>query len=127
MPDLTPDTFKTIPWQPPWRYVGIGEGGGYERELMQEAASGHPLHNVRAIAVGVRVDQDDVLFLLPDLSKPLAVVHFASSSSSNENSDSAAKIPHTTFYSSLDDWLTRGMAADHAGQVSGGVDPTDEE
>jgi len=119
MPDLIPDTFKTISWQPPWRYVGIGEGGGYERELMQEAAPGHPLHNARAIAVGVRVDRDDVLFLLPDLPQPLAVVHLTYSPAPDADPGSAVKVPHTTFYSSLDDWLTRGMASDHAGHVSG--------
>jgi hypothetical protein len=111
MPDLTPDTFKTIPWHQPWRYVGIGEGGGYERELMQEAGPGHPLHNVRAIAVGARIDQDDVLFLLPDGPKPLAVVHLTYSSNPPDPS-AAANVPHTTFYSSLDDWLGHGMIAD---------------
>jgi hypothetical protein len=94
---------------------------------MQEAALGHPLHDARAIAVGVRVDQDDVLFLLPDLPKPLAVVHLTYSSAPDEDADSAAKLPHTTFYVSLDDWLTRGMAPDHAGYAGGGGDPTDEE
>jgi hypothetical protein len=115
--DLTPEAFEKIPWQPPWHYVGIGEGIGYERELAQEAGPGHPLHDARAIAVGVRVDQDDVLFLLPDEPNPLAVVHLTYSPDSG---DDPAQ-PRTVFYSSLDDWLRRGMAADHADNSRGDV------
>ena len=124
MADLTPDTFKSIHWQSPWRYVGIGEGEGYERDLAQATALGHPLYNARAIAVGMRVDRDDVLFLLPDAPKPLAVVHLADSSASDE--EDSASAPRTTFYSSLDDWLSRGMAADHADYISGNSEPTDD-
>jgi len=115
--DLTPASFEQIVWQTPWRYVGIGEGTGYERELEQEVSPGHPLYDARAIAVGVRVDQDDVLFLLPDMPKPLAVVHLTYSPGSEHASPD--KVPHTTFYSSPDDWLKRGMAADHADYLSG--------
>src|SRR5689334_13175051 len=97
---LTPEAFENVPWQSPWRYVGIGEGSGYERELAQEAGPGHPLHDARAIAVGVRVDQDDVLFLLLDAPKPLAVVHLTYSPDSGNASK--ATVPHTIFYSSLD-------------------------
>jgi hypothetical protein len=123
MSQLTPESFEHIPWQTPWRYVRIGEGTGYERELAAEAGKGHPLHDARAIAVGVRVDQDDVLFLLPDAPKPLAVVHLTWASAPERNT----KFPDTTFYSSLDDWLQRGMAADHADHLTGylGSDPTD--
>src|SRR4051812_21696565 len=112
MADPTPESFENVPWQSPWRYVGIGEGIGYERELAQEAGPGHPLHEARAIAVGVRVDQDDVLILLPDAPKPLAVVHLTYSPDSS-NTSKATMAP-TIFYSSLDDWIHRGMAADHA-------------
>lgn len=117
MPDLTPETFENIPWQPPWRYVRIGEGTGYERELAQETGPGHALYNARAIAVGVRVDLDDVLFLLPDSTKPLAVAHLTYTSGSGNASPE--RVPHTIFYSSLDDWLQRGMAADHADYLRG--------
>ena len=118
MSALTAESFEEIPWQAPWRYVRIGEGTGYERELAAEAGKSHPLHNARAIAVGVRVDQDDVLFLLPDAPKPLAVVHLTWASAPERN----PKFPDTTFYSSLDDWLQRDMAADHADYLSGGMD-----
>jgi len=117
--NLTPDSFKDIPWQSPWRYVGIGEGTGYERELANEAGPGHPLYNARAIAVGARVDQDDVLYLLPDAPKPLAVAHLTYHPTTDDDPNSAAKVPHTTFYSSLDDWLSHGLAADHAEFVGG--------
>jgi hypothetical protein len=123
--DLTPESFEKLPWQSPWRYVGVGEGTGYERELEQEVSPGHPLYDARAIAVGVRVDQDDVLFLLPDMPKPLAVAHLTYSPASDD--DSPTKVPHTTFYSSLDDWLERGMAADHADYLTGEPEVEDNE
>jgi hypothetical protein len=123
MSELTPESFEHIPWQAPWRYVRIGEGTGYEGELATEACEGHPLHKVRAIAVGVRVDRDDVLFLLPDAPKPLAVVHFTRASAPEGNS----RFPYTAFYSSLDDWLRRGMAADHAHYLNGTVPENEDE
>jgi hypothetical protein len=116
---ITPDTFKTVPWQTPWRYAGIGEGGGYERELDKEVGPGHPLYNARTIAVGARVDQDDVLFLVPDAPKPLAVAHLTWHPVSPGDPNYSADLPHTIFYSSLDDWLSRGMAADHAEFIRG--------
>lgn len=123
---LTPETFQSIAWQSPWRYVGIGEGGGYERELDHEAGPGHPLDNARAIAVGARVDQDDVLFLLPDASTPLAVVHLTYRPTPDDP-DLAARMPRTTFYSSLGDWLALGMAADHAEFIRGGAESDSDE
>ena len=125
MADLTPESLQQLAWQSPWRYVGIGEGTGYERELAQEASPGHLLHDARAIAVGARVDQDDVLFLLPDMPKPLAVVHLTYSPASDDATPT--KVPHTTFYSSLDDWLQRGMAADHADYLRGDTDTENDE
>ena len=123
MSELTPESFEHIPWQAPWRYVRIGEGTGYESDLAAEAGKGHPLHEARAIAVGVRVDRDDVLFLLPDAPKPLAVVHFTRASAPEGNS----RFPNTTFYSSLDDWLRRGMAADHAHYFNGDAPENEDE
>ena len=122
MSQLTPESFEHIPWQTPWRYVRIGEGTGYERELATEVGKEHSLHDARVIAVGVRIDQDDVLFLLPDAPKPLAVVHLTWASASERN----PKFPDTTFYSSLDDWLQRGMTADHGDYVSGDVAESDD-
>ena len=124
MAELTPENFEHIAWQSPWRFVRIGEGTGYERELAQEAGPGHPLHDARAIAVGVRVDQDEVLFLLPYMPKPLAVVHLTYPSGSGDASPE--KVPHTVFYASLDDWLQRGMAADHTDYLSGNLDTADD-
>jgi hypothetical protein len=115
MAELTPESMRDLPWSPPWRYVGLGEGGYYELELAQEARSGHPLYDARAIAVGARVDRDDVLFLLPNAPKPLAVVHLTykadQETDEDEQEDTAATLPRTTFYLSLDDWLNRGMNA----------------
>ena len=80
-----PNPLSTSSRQAPWRYVSIGEGTGYESDSAAEADKGHPLHEARAIAVGVPVDQDDVLFLLPDAPKLLAVVRLTGASAPEPN------------------------------------------
>jgi hypothetical protein len=62
--------FQEIDWSEPW-YFGLS---GLEQELNREVSSQHPLWQVEALAVGRRIDNDDVLFLLSDYQPPLAVV-----------------------------------------------------
>jgi hypothetical protein len=116
----TVEQMEQVDWQMPWRFVGIGEGSGYENALMKETAPEHPLYDKRAIAVGARVDQDDVLYLLPDEPQPLAVVHLTWAPGPPDDADERAKVPKTVFYSSLEDWLGRGMGEDRAEYLSGG-------
>jgi hypothetical protein len=115
----TVEQMEQVDWQLPWRFVGIGEGSGYENALMKETAPEHPLYAKRAIAVGARVDQDDVLYLLPDEPQPLAVVHLTWGSGHLDDPEGRAKMPWTVFYSSLEDWLERGMGADRAEYLAG--------
>jgi hypothetical protein len=115
----TVEQMEQVDWQLPWRFVGIGEGSGYENALMKETAPEHPLYDKRAIAVGARVDQDDVLYLLPDEPQPLVVVHLGWGTGHFDDPEGRKKFPWTVFYSSLEDWLERGMAADRAGYLVG--------
>ena len=102
---MTQEDLQNIRWLEPWEAAAAG----LEGELAREVSAGHPLHNVKAISVGRRIDVDDVLFFLPEHSQPLAVVHLT------WTKESSAKWPWTVFYSSVDDWIVRCMQADHDG------------
>ena len=80
-----------------------------EVELEREVGDAHPLSGRRAVSVGRRDDCDDVLFFLPDSPQPLAVVHLTWSG----RRESRPEWPHTTFYSSVEDWVERRMRPDH--------------
>jgi hypothetical protein len=94
-----------IQWLEPWHSAP----SGLESELESEISPAHPLFGHKAISVARRDDCDDVLFFLPDNNYPLAVVHLTWTG----KRESSAESPHTTFYSSLDDWVERGMKPDN--------------
>ena len=102
---MNPDDFTNLQWLEPWRPTAAG----LEAELEKEVGPAHPLFGRQAISVGRRDDRDDVLFFLPDNPYPLAVVHLTWAAI-RENSP---EWPHTTFYSSLDEWAERCMKQDH--------------
>jgi hypothetical protein len=108
---MTLDSLANILWLEPWRPAS----SGLEAELEREINPQHLLFGRKAISVGRRDDRDDVLFLLPDNPDPLAVVHLTWTGKRETN----PKWPHTTFYSSLDDWMERCMKADHLEFVGG--------
>jgi hypothetical protein len=99
------DDLAKIQWLEPWRPTS----SGLEAELEKEIGSMHPLFGRKAISVGRRDDCDDVLFFLPDNPAPLAVVHLIWTGATEMKS----QFPHTTFYSSLDDWIERCMRQDY--------------
>jgi len=66
---VTSNDLEKVDWLEPWYFFV----SGLETELIQEVTIGHPLFHVKAVAVGRRKDNDDVLFLLPDHEPPLAV------------------------------------------------------
>src|SRR5512139_3548156 len=76
-----------------------------ETELIKEDSPGHPLFGQEATSVGRRSDCDDVLFFLPGNPFPLAVVHLTWKRGREEN----PAWPHTTFYSSVEDWVEKCM------------------
>ena len=94
-----------LQWLDPWDSTP----SGLEAELEKEICSAHPLFGRKAISVGRREDCDDVLFFLPDNPSPLAVVRLTWTGKRETN----PKWPHTTFYSSLFDWVARRMMPDH--------------
>ena len=102
---VTLDDLEAVKWLEPWRAVVPG----LEVELRNETGEGHPLFQQKAISVGRRHDTDDVLFLLLDHPAPLAVVHLTWRGRPERNSS----WPHTTFYSSLQEFIDRCMTPDH--------------
>jgi hypothetical protein len=102
---VTFDDLASVKWLAPWRAVVPG----LEVELRNETGEGHPLFGQKAISVGRRRDTDDVLFLLLDHPAPLAVVHLTWTGRPERSRD----WPHTTFYSSLQEFVDRCMTSDH--------------
>lgn len=97
--------FEHLNWLEPWTWTGPG----LEEELVREVGPGHPLYQVRAVAVGRRLDNDDVLFFLPDRSPSLVVVHLTW----RRREDDPAVWPSAIFYASADEWAEQCMRPDH--------------
>lgn len=100
-----PAEIRGIDWLPPWEPTEAE----LHLELEREAGVGHPLHRRRAVAVGRRIDQDDVLFWLPDGPAYLAVVHLTWTG----KRERSPAWPFIVLYSSVEDWIVRGMRPDH--------------
>ena len=72
-----PDNIKLLV---PWRAIELAPSGrsqSLSAELEREICSGHAPHGLKAKAVAVRKDRDDVLFEVEDGAMPLAVVHLS--------------------------------------------------
>ena len=102
---VTLDDLAAVQWLEPWRAVV----SGLEVELRNEVGDVHPLYGQKAISVARRADTDNVLFLLLEHAQPLAVVHLTWTGRTERHRD----WPHTTFYSSLEDFIERCMIPDH--------------
>jgi hypothetical protein len=105
MPSDIPAELRTIQWLPPWEPTELDLAA----ELAREVGPGHPLHGRPAVAVGRRVDCDDVLFWLPDGPAALAVVHLTWTG----KRERAPQWPWVVLYGSIAEWLEKGMRADH--------------
>lgn len=56
-----------IKWKAPWRVIQFAaEIPGVQKQLDNEITSKHPLYGKGAIAIGRRIDNDDVLAMLTD-------------------------------------------------------------
>ena len=93
-------------WLDPWQ--SADNSSGLERELNLEVGPGHPLFGVPVLALGRRVDADDVLFELQDESHALACVHLTWSSTREQDT----RWPSTKFFQSWEEWAIQ-MSADH--------------
>ena len=106
--------FQQITWLDPWYAISSESSLHAEIELRREIIREHPLYGVKVKAVARREDCDDYLFFLPDNPFPLAVVHLTYQRETTPN------FPHTTFYSSLSDWIENDMKVTHLDYIEDG-------
>jgi hypothetical protein len=92
----------------PWLPVGA-QAQQLERELVSELGPSHSLKGRDMTALAVRQDCDDVLFVSTDEPPLVAVVHLTYAN----RSEGDPRWPETTFFDSVQDWIERGMKADH--------------
>src|SRR6185503_16100622 len=98
------------PWAP------VGENATrLQRELHDELGPHHILKGRDMRAVAERQDCDDVLFVSADEPPTIAVVHLTYANRPEQD----PLFPGTTFFNSIDDWIERGMQADHDDFVAG--------
>ena len=98
----------------PWRIIGSGPDqapGFHVAELEKEVCRGHVLYGVKATAVALRVDRDDVLFELSGAEKPLAVVHLT------WKKEISLLWPLTDFFESWEQWVRDEMVPAHEEQM----------
>jgi len=98
---------KGFDWVPPWQ--AVEDGSGLEAELRREVVHGHPLYGLPTVAVGRRVDCDDVLFRVDHPSRALAVVHLTW----RMRSEPDTTWPHTVLFQNWEDWIEECLKADH--------------
>lgn len=100
-----PGSLALLEWLPPWEPAEPG----LEDELTREVGSRHPLKGRKAISVGRRADNDDVLFYLPGCPALLAVVHLTWSGRRERD----PRLPSTVLYESVRAWESECMRPDH--------------
>jgi hypothetical protein len=98
------DHQNDIPWKLPWQSL-ISDY--HALELKREVSNNHPLFGQNLIAIGQRVDCDDVLFYLPQYSLKFAVVHLTWSGKKEDH-----PYPSTSFYATLEDWIEHCLLPD---------------
>ncbi len=92
----------------PWLPVG-GQALRLQQELASELGSSHCLKGREMRAVAFRQDCDDVLFVSTDDPPLVAVVHLTSTNRPEQD----PRWPETALFDSMQDWIERGMKADH--------------
>ncbi len=94
-------------WMLPWE--AATDPAPIEAELGRELVRGHVLFGRRAVCIGRRIDQDDVLFFLPDGPQPYAVVHLTWHGVKERDT----RWPSTRLFPSLAAWIGERMQPDH--------------
>jgi hypothetical protein len=107
---MAKENFKNFPWIAPWQPISEQGQEAYENELQLEVSPGHPLHGVRARAIGRTSNTDDVLFALEDHLALFAVVHLTYVG----RPEHSPKWPTVVLYQDLDQWVMEGMLQDAA-------------
>ena len=105
MRDTLPEQLRNLAWLLPWEPTNADLAA----ELSREVGSAHVLAGRPAVAVARRVDQDDVLFWLPEGPAMLATVHLTYA-----GRERSANWPSAQLYSSADEWIEFRMRVDHA-------------
>jgi hypothetical protein len=93
----------------PWEAVDVTVATALVEQLRREVTGGHPLHGRDAVAVALRIDNDDVLFTFPDGPEACAVVHLTYAGASRLHRE----YPSTVFYSTVEEWVDECMVRDH--------------
>ena len=110
-----PQEVADIPWRSPWSPVAAPQ---FAARLATEAGPRHVLSGRPVIAVGRRMDTDDVLFYLPKGPAMLAVVHLTWSTRTPEPDP---RFPFTDLYESVAHWIEQRMTPD-GDEISPGED-----
>jgi hypothetical protein len=111
-----PQEVADIPWRSPWSPAASPQ---CEARLAREVGPRHVLSGRPVIAVGRRMDSDDVLFYLPSGPAMLAVVHLTWGRRTPEPDP---RFPYTDLYQSVSQWIERRMIPD-ATEFSQGEGP----
>jgi hypothetical protein len=98
-----------VHWLSPWVACSPDASPALQAELAREAGSGHPLAGASVVAIGRRVDTDDVLFWLPEGPALLAEVHLTWTG----HRERMTNWPWTELFESVEDWTTQRMLPDH--------------
>ena len=105
MKEILPNGFE---WLTPWE--AVDNGTALETELRREIREGHSLHDLPVMAVGRRVDCDDVLFRVDRPSRALAVVHLPW----RMQPEPDPTWLHTRLFPNWEDWTEKCLKPDHA-------------
>jgi hypothetical protein len=94
---MKPDELRDIKWPPNWESV---KDQDLYKELRREVGPLHPLFWTKAVVIGRRTDQDDILVYIKNYPKPLAVVHLTW-----HGREWSPKWPSIVYFSSIQDWF----------------------
>jgi len=111
-----PQDVVDIPWRSPWVPVAPPQS---EARVIKECGPRHVLSGRKALAIGRRLDTDDVMFYLPDGPAMLAVVHLTYSTRTPEPDP---RFPYTDLYQSVPEWIEQRMIPD-SNELSPGEGP----
>lgn len=112
---MVPEPPPDLKWLPPWQRLE-GTGDELVTELWREVPSGHVLQGLSAVAVALRSDCDEVLFVTNDPMAPLAVVHLTWAGPK----ESDPRWPLTTLYKDWHDWVKRCLLPDRENHYGDG-------
>jgi hypothetical protein len=105
MKEMTPNALE---WLAPWE--AVADGAALETELRGEVAEGHLLYSVPAVAVGRRMDCDDMLFRIEHPSYTLAVVHLTWRTQPEPD----PTWPYTVLFHTWEEWIEKCLKPDNA-------------